>query len=108
MARFFFAGIWEDFTGPAPFEARPWGCRGSCGGRAGRRLYGHRRKVGGRGDLTRQIAEKLEAQGFADVRILEGGYAAWERAGGETQAPSMEQIVPPSRTSEVQELDRRV
>ncbi|MEA2718409.1 MAG: hypothetical protein QOJ39_273 [Candidatus Eremiobacteraeota bacterium] len=62
----------------------------------------------GNGDLTSQIAEKLAQNGFTDVRILEGGYAAWEEAGGETQEASMEQVVPPMRASEVQKLDRRI
>jgi 3-mercaptopyruvate sulfurtransferase SseA len=62
----------------------------------------------GDGDLTTQIAEKLRANGYADVRILKGGFAAWEAAGGPTQEPSLEQAVPPERPSEVQELDRRI
>jgi rhodanese-related sulfurtransferase len=62
----------------------------------------------GDGDRTQQIADKFTADGFTDVRILEGGFAAWERAGGETQEPSLEQIVPPMRASEVQRLDRRI
>ena len=62
----------------------------------------------GDGDLTPQIAEKLKANGFGDVRILTGGFAAWDRAGGPTQEPSFEQVVPPMRSSEVQQLDRRV
>ena len=61
----------------------------------------------GDGDLTNQVAARLRAEGFADVRVLGGGFAAWERAGGPTQEPSMEQVVPPSRPSEVGELDRR-
>jgi len=62
----------------------------------------------GDAELTRQIAEKLKANGFADVRILQGGFAAWERAGGATQEPSLEQVVPPMRAAEVQPLDRRI
>ncbi len=62
----------------------------------------------GKGDDTARIAERLERDGFADVRILQGGFSAWEHADGETQEASMEQIVPPSKRSEVQELDRRV
>jgi len=30
------------------------------------------------------------------VRVYEGTLAAYEQAGGETQAPSMQQIIPPS------------
>ncbi len=61
----------------------------------------------GDGDLTKQIADKLAAEGY-DARILAGGLAAWESAGSPTQEPSIEQVVPPMRSSEVQELDRRV
>ncbi len=62
----------------------------------------------GDGDLTKQIAEKLAANGFTDVRTLQGGFAAWEKAEAPTQEASMEQVVPPTHPSEVQELDRRV
>jgi 3-mercaptopyruvate sulfurtransferase SseA len=62
----------------------------------------------GNGDLTAQVAAKLTANGFTDVRILSGGFAAWEQADGPTQEPSLEQVVPPTKPSEVQELDRRV
>jgi 3-mercaptopyruvate sulfurtransferase SseA len=62
----------------------------------------------GDGDLTTQIAGKLKQNGFTDVRILKGGFAAWESAEGETQEASMEQVVPPMRASEVQGLDRRI
>ena len=54
-----------------------------------------------------EVAEKLAAQGW-DVRTLQGGFKAWESAAGPTQEPSMEQVVPPTRPSEVQELDRRI
>ncbi len=62
----------------------------------------------GDGDLTKQIAEKLQANAFKDVRILQGGFAAWEKAGAPTQESSIEQVVPPTRPSQVQELDRRI
>jgi 3-mercaptopyruvate sulfurtransferase SseA len=62
----------------------------------------------GDGDLTAQIAAKLQANGFTDVRTLKGGYAAWEQADGPTQEPSMEQVVPPTHGSEAQKLDRRI
>jgi 3-mercaptopyruvate sulfurtransferase SseA len=62
----------------------------------------------GDGDLTGQIAAKLNASGFSDVRTLTGGFAAWEAAEGPTQEASFEQVVPPTRPSQVQELDRRV
>ncbi len=60
----------------------------------------------GDGDLTAQIAAKLRANGYEDVRILKGGFTAWEQAGGPTQEPTLEQLVPPERPSEVQKLDR--
>jgi 3-mercaptopyruvate sulfurtransferase SseA len=62
----------------------------------------------GGSDLTNDVAEKLRASGFTDVRTLQGGFAAWEQAGGPTQEASLEQVVPPTRASQVQELDRRV
>ena len=62
----------------------------------------------GDGDLTKQIAEKLRANGYENVRTLAGGFAAWEAAGGPTQEPTLEQLVPPERPSEVQKLDRRI
>ena len=62
----------------------------------------------GDGDLTKQIAAKLTASGFPDVRTLTGGFAAWEAAGGPTQEATLEQLVPPERPSEVQKLDRRI
>jgi len=62
----------------------------------------------GDGDLTEQIAAKLNANGFSDVRRLTGGFAAWEAAEAPTQEASLEQTVPPSRASEVQGLDRRI
>jgi 3-mercaptopyruvate sulfurtransferase SseA len=62
----------------------------------------------GDGDQTAKIADKLVGDGYSDVRILRGGFAAWEAANGDTQEPSLEQVVPPVRASEVQELDRRV
>jgi rhodanese-related sulfurtransferase len=41
-------------------------------------------------------AEKMRAEGYSDVRVYEGTLAAYEQAGGETQAASMQQIIPPS------------
>lgn len=59
-------------------------------------------------DLTKQIAEKLKSNGFKDVRTLQGGFAAWQKADAPTQEASTEQLVPPTNKSEVQELDRRI
>ncbi|MBD5656395.1 MAG: rhodanese-like domain-containing protein [Candidatus Eremiobacteraeota bacterium] len=41
-----------------------------------------------------QIAQKLRDDGYAEVRALEGGYAAWEAADGRTEERTMEQPVP--------------
>ena len=62
----------------------------------------------GNSDLTKQIVEKLQANGFKDVRTLQGGFSAWEKAEAPTQEASIEQVVPPTSASEVQQLDRRV
>lgn len=67
-------------------------------------LYGER----GDTDRLERIAEKFRAVGFTDVRVLEGGFAAYERAGGPTQEASFEQVVPPHRPDETQALDRRI
>ena len=61
----------------------------------------------GDGERTAQIAERFSAEGY-DARILRGGFDAWERIDGPTQEPTLEQIVPPMRASEVQALDRRI
>ena len=55
-----------------------------------------------------EIADKMRADGFTDVRVLEGTLSAYEQAGGATQVASMEQVVPPWRPDEVQKLDRRL
>jgi 3-mercaptopyruvate sulfurtransferase SseA len=62
----------------------------------------------GDGKQTQHVAEKLTQNGFKDVRILQGGFAAWEKADAPTQETSIEQVVPPTRASQVQELDRRI
>ena len=62
----------------------------------------------GDGDLTKQIAEKLTSNGFKDVRTLQGGFAAWQKADAPTQEASTEQLVPPTNPSEVQALDKRI
>lgn len=61
----------------------------------------------GDGKHTAQIAARFTAEGF-DARILRGGFAAWESIDGPTQEPTLDQIVPPMRPSQVQELDRRI
>jgi rhodanese-related sulfurtransferase len=62
----------------------------------------------GRGTLTPRIAAKLRTDGYADVRILRGGFAAWKHDGGPTQEPSLEQMVPPTEAKDEQALDRRI
>lgn len=64
-------------------------------------------ETGGARDLD-TIAEKFRASGFPDVRLLEGGFRAYEDAAMPMQEASLEQVVPPHKPSEVQELDRRV
>jgi rhodanese-related sulfurtransferase len=61
----------------------------------------------GAAERTREIAARLQRDGFPDVRVLQGGFAAWESAGAPLQEASLEQTVPPSRASEAGELDRR-
>jgi rhodanese-related sulfurtransferase len=62
----------------------------------------------GSGKHLEEIAEKLRANGYPDVRILEGGFAAAGDADTPIQEASTEQIVPPSKPDEVQALDRRL
>jgi 3-mercaptopyruvate sulfurtransferase SseA len=59
-------------------------------------------------DTFEEIAANLRASGYPDVRVLTGGFAAYEAAGLPVQEASLEQVVPPSRPQEVQELDRRL
>jgi 3-mercaptopyruvate sulfurtransferase SseA len=67
-------------------------------------LYAH----DGPTDELNAIAEKMRGDGFGDVRILDTTLDAYERAGGATQEASTEQVVPPQRPDEVQDLDRRL
>jgi rhodanese-related sulfurtransferase len=50
----------------------------------------------GNDESLNRIAEKMRADGFSDVRVYEGTLAAYEQAGGETQEPSTQQIIPPT------------
>jgi rhodanese-related sulfurtransferase len=50
----------------------------------------------GHDETLEQIADKMRADGFTDVRVYEGTLTEYEDAGGETQEPSMQQIIPPS------------
>jgi rhodanese-related sulfurtransferase len=62
----------------------------------------------GRADLTHKVADKLRGSGYSNVRILQGGFAAWHDAGGETQEASLEQLVPATAARDEQALDRRI
>jgi hypothetical protein len=62
----------------------------------------------GKTDELERIAEKMRGDDFADVRVLGASFADWEGAGGATQDASTEQVVPPQRPDQVQELDRRL
>jgi len=61
----------------------------------------------GSDEMLERIADKMRADGYADVCVYEGTLASYELAGGETQDPSLEQVVPPSQPEEVNFLDRR-
>jgi hypothetical protein len=50
----------------------------------------------GHDETLNRIAERMRADGFRDVRVYEGTLAAYEQAGGETQEPSLQQIIPPA------------
>jgi len=54
-----------------------------------------------------KVAENFRRSGFPDVRLLSGGFKAYEDAGAPLQEASVDQIVPPHRAQEVQELDKR-
>lgn len=43
---------------------------------------------------VQQIGEKLRKDGYAEVRLLAGGWEAWQAAGGRTEEATLEQIVP--------------
>lgn len=62
----------------------------------------------GNGRSLAEIAEKLRHNGYPDVRLLEGGFAAYLAADGPLQEASTEQVVPPTKPQEVEALDRRI
>jgi rhodanese-related sulfurtransferase len=43
---------------------------------------------------TQKLAEKLRANDYATVRVLEGGFRDWQAAGGRTEDKTIEQPVP--------------
>jgi len=49
-----------------------------------------------RGDSSalREIAEKLQADGYGAIHVLAGGFEAWTRANGKTEERTIEQPVP--------------
>ena len=49
-----------------------------------------------KGQHAFEVAQRLRDSGL-DVRVLDGGIDAWREAGGATQEPSLEQIVPPTQ-----------
>jgi rhodanese-related sulfurtransferase len=59
-------------------------------------------------EALEHIAENFRQSGFSDVRLLSGGFKAYEDAGGPVQEPSIQQIVPPHKIEEVQAFDKRV
>jgi 3-mercaptopyruvate sulfurtransferase SseA len=50
----------------------------------------------GASDELERIADRMRADGFRDVRVYDGTLAEYEKAGGETQEPSMQQVIPPT------------
>ncbi len=62
----------------------------------------------GDGKHLDELAKAFARSGWSDVRVLDGGFAAWNDADLPTQEATMEQTVPPTRTGEEQALDRRL
>ena len=48
----------------------------------------------GSSELTSEIAARLGADGYGELRLLAGGFAAWAAAGGKMQDATLEQPVP--------------
>ncbi len=48
----------------------------------------------GDGKVLEEIAAKLQADGYGELRALEGGFKAWTDADGKTEAETIEQPVP--------------
>ncbi len=48
----------------------------------------------GSGERLAMLAEKLLENGYDGVAVLEGGWHAYEAAGGKTEEPTLEQPVP--------------
>ena len=48
----------------------------------------------GTGKILAELAQKLAGDGYAEVRVLEGGFRAWRDARGKTEEQTVEQPVP--------------
>ena len=55
-----------------------------------------------------KVAANFRSSGFSDVRLLSGGFKAYEDAGAPLQEASVQQVVPPHNITEVQEFDKRL
>lgn len=48
----------------------------------------------GTGKIVTELATKLQDNGYGELRILAGGFRAWQEAGGKMEEPTVEQPVP--------------
>jgi 3-mercaptopyruvate sulfurtransferase SseA len=62
----------------------------------------------GEGKHLDELVDAFARSGWSDVRVLDGGFAAWKDAALPTQDATMEQTVPPTRSGEEKALDRRL
>ncbi len=62
----------------------------------------------GEGKHLADLTDAFERSGWTDVRVLDGGFAAWKDADLPMQEATMEQTVPPTRPGEEKALDRRL
>jgi len=62
----------------------------------------------GASDKLDALADKFSSDGFTDVRTLDASIRTWEDRKLPVQEPSFEQVVPPMRPAEVNDLDRRL
>lgn len=56
----------------------------------------------GTSETLAELGAKLESDGYGAVRTLDGGFAAWEAAGGRTEGTTIEQVVPHVSTHQAQ------
>jgi 3-mercaptopyruvate sulfurtransferase SseA len=59
-------------------------------------------------ETLEKVAANFRQSGFADVRLLSGGFKAYEDAGAPLQEASIQQEVPPHKLAEVQAFDKRL